>query len=236
MPRTTTNHRSGNRLLDLLPRDEYNLLLPACEVVSLPPGREIYREDGPLSHVYFPRSGVCSVVTRTNGGRSVEAATVGKEGMVGISAFLDLDFSPAMVTSQVPGDSLRIPVRSFLRAVKPGGTLDRLLRRYIAFSLRNAYQTGACNAMHSVEERMCRWLLLTQDRAEQEEFLLTQEFLAMMLGVRRQTVTVIAGTLQMAGLITYRRGVLRVLNREGLEAASCECYEVLRLSYDQIVK
>jgi CRP-like cAMP-binding protein len=169
-------------------------------------------------------------------GRVVEAATIGNEGMVGIPALLGLDFTTATATAQVPGDSLRIPTPSFMKAMSRGGPLDLILRRYIAFSLRSAYQAVACNALHSVEERMSRWLLTTQDRVGKSEFLLTQEFLAQMLGVRRQSVQVVAGTLQTAGLITYRRGQVRVMDREGLEAASCECYGITKALYDRIVQ
>jgi CRP-like cAMP-binding protein len=189
-----------------------------------------------LPHVYFPKSGVLSSVIALGEGRVVEAATIGNEGMVGIPALLGLDFTSATATSQVPGDSLRIPTPSFLQAIKPSGPLDRILRRYIAFSLRSAYQAVACNALHAAEERMSRWLLTTQDRVGKREFSLTQEFLAEMLGVRRQTVQVVAGTLQTAGLITYRRGLVRVLDREGLEAASCECYGITKALYDRIVQ
>jgi len=123
-----------------------------------------------------------------------------------------------------------------LKALKRGGTLDKLMRRYTAYSLRYANQTIACNLLHSVRQRMCRWLLMCRDRVETEEFTLTHEFLAEMLGVRRQTVTVIAGTLQTASLITYHRGVIRILNRPRLEAASCECYGVIKAFYDRIMQ
>jgi len=156
--------------------------------------------------------------------------------MVGIPALLDLDFTTAAVTSQVPGESLRIPTPSFVQAMKQCGPLDILLRRYIAFSLRSAYQAVACNALHSAEERMSRWLLTTQDRVGKREFSLTQEFLAEMLGVRRQTVQVVAGTLQTAGLITYRRGLIRVIPREGMDAASCKCSEITKALSDRIVQ
>jgi CRP-like cAMP-binding protein len=123
-----------------------------------------------------------------------------------------------------------------LKALKPGGTLDRLVRRFTAYSLRYANQTVACNLLHSVEQRMCRWLLMCRDRVEKEEFVLTHEFLAEMLGVRRQTVTVAAGTLQTAGVITYHRGLIRILNRQKLETASCECYGVTKAFYDRIMQ
>ncbi len=236
MPKPASPNRTGNRLLDRLPEDVSKRLLPSWETVSLPHGLELYRQDGPLSHIYFPTSGMCSVVSVTDDDKLVEAATIGYEGMIGIPVVLGLDFSPIKAVSQVSGKGLRMPLLPFLQAMEPGGPLDSLLRRYTAFCLRYAYQTIACNALHSVQERMCRWLLMTHDRVREEQFILTQEFLAEMLGVRRQSVTVIAGTLQTAGLLAYRRGVMRILNREGLEAASCGCYEVTRSSYERIMK
>jgi CRP-like cAMP-binding protein len=236
MSQPATPNRTGNRLLDRLPEDEYQRLLPSWEPISLPHGSEVCRQNGPMSHVYFPTSGMCSVVGVTEEGKVVETAAVGNEGMIGIPVLLGLDFSPYTAISQVAGKGVRMPAPSFLRAMKPGGPLDRLLRRFIAFSLRYAYQTVVCNAQHSVEERMCRWLLMTQDRVGEAEFVLTQEFLAEMLAARRQTVTVIAGTLQTAGLITYRRGAMRITNREGLEAASCECYEITKSFYERIMQ
>jgi CRP-like cAMP-binding protein len=226
----------GNRLLDRLPADESSRLLPLAETVSLGNLEQLHQQDAPLPHVYFPKSGVLSSVITSAEGGMVEAATIGNEGMVGIPALLGLDFTTAAVTSQVPGESLRIPTPSFVQALKQSGPLDMLLRRYIAFSLRSAYQAVACNALHATEERMSRWLLTTQDRVGKREFALTQEFLAEMLGVRRQTVQVVAGTLQTAGLITYRRGLIQVIDREGLEAASCECYGITKTLYDRIVQ
>jgi CRP-like cAMP-binding protein len=236
MSQPATRTPTGNRLLDRLPADESSRLLPLAETVSLRNLEQIHQQDAPLPHVYFPKSGVLSSVIASAEGGVVEAATIGNEGMVGIPALLGLDFTTAAVTSQVPGESLRIPTPSFVQALKQSGPLDVLLRRYIAFSLRSAYQAVACNALHAAEERMSRWLLTTQDRVGQREFALTQEFLAEMLGVRRQTVQVVAGTLQTAGLITYRRGLIRVIDREGLEAASCECYEITKSLYDRIVQ
>src|SRR5262245_2393407 len=231
-PRTPT----GNRLLDRLPADESSRLLPLAEAVSLGNLEQLHQQDAPLPHVYFPKSGVLSSVIALGEGGVVEAGTIGNGGMVGIPAPLGLVFTTATVTAQVPGESLRIPTPSFVQCLKQGGPLDLLLRRYIAFALRSAYQAVACNALHSVEERMSRWLLTTQDRVVKPEFPLTQEFLAEMLGVRRQTVQVVAGTLQTAGLITYRRGLVQVVDREGLEAASCECYATTKTLYDRIVR
>ena len=226
---------TGNRLLDLLPPDESERLLSSAQAVSLPHGQEVYRPDGPMSHVYFPTTGVFGVVLLLEEGKRVEGTTVGHEGMVGLPAFLGADSHPFSVVSQVPGEAVRVPAATFLQALDPGGSLDRLLRRYTLYRLRCANQTGACNTLHCVEERMSRWLLMAHDRAGKDEFLLTHEFLSELLGVRRQTVSIIAGALQRAGFISYRRGVLRVLDREGLESACCECYEAMKQLYDRIM-
>ena len=177
-----------------------------------------------------------SLTVLMEGGREIEAGTIGNEGMIGLSVAQGLEFSPTKAISQISGEGLRIPVSAFLKAMKLGGTLDKLVRRYSAYSLRYASQTIACNLLHSVKQRVCRWLLMCRDRVETEEFVLTHEFLAEMLGVRRQTVTVIAGKLQTAGLITYHRGVIRILNRKGMEDASCECYGVTKAFYDRIMQ
>ena len=135
----------------------------------------------------------------------------------------------------MPGESLRLPVSPFMEVVKRSPQLYSLLQRYVAVSLRSTAQIAACNALHPVLERLCRWLLMIHDRVATEAFQITQEFLAEMLGVRRQTISIIAGTLQKAGLVSYRRGVVRILNRKGLEECTCECYEAMKTSYDQIV-
>jgi len=228
----------GNRLLNRLPKNEYKSLIGSAKAVSLEHGDEVYQEDslGGLSHVYFPTSGMISLTVLMEDGKQVEAGTIGNEGMVGLSVALGLDFSPTKAISQLSGEGLRIPVSAFSKAMKRGGTLDKLVFRFAAYSLRYANQTVACNLLHSVEQRICRWLLMCRDRVEKEEFVLTHEFLAEMLGVRRQTVTVIAGRMQTASLITYHRGVIRILNRKKLEAASCECYGVIKAFYDRIMQ
>jgi CRP-like cAMP-binding protein len=231
-------NQTGNRLLNCLPKNEYKSLIHSEKAISFDHGDEVYREDslGGLSHVYFPTSGMISLTVLMENGKEVEAGTVGREGMIGLSIAQGLDFSPTKAISQISGEGLLIPVSAFLKAMKRGGTLDKLVRRYSAFSLRYTSQTVACNLLHSVKQRMCRWLLMCRDRVESEEFVLTHEFLAEMLGVRRQSVTVIAGKLQAASLITYHRGVIRILNRKRLEAASCECYEVTKAFYDRIMQ
>ena len=232
----TSPSPTGNHLLDRLPRGEVDRLLHSLEAVSMPLGSEIVHQDRLLSHVLFPTSGMVSLVVLMEDGRIAEASTIGREGMVGINAILAPDSNPATATSQVAGEALRIPVSGFLEEMARSGALNRLVRRYAAYSLRYANQTVACNLLHSVEERMCRWLLMTHDRVGSDEFPLTHELISEMLGVRRQTVTVIAGELQARGLIQYRRGVIRILDREGLEAGSCECYSALKDAYERIVQ
>jgi CRP-like cAMP-binding protein len=236
MASRTSRKRIGNRLLDCLPADELDQLQRVWETVSLTLAEEVCRQDSPLSHVYFPLSGIYATVVGLEDGRVIEASTVGNEGLIGIAAVLGLAFSPKTATTPVPGDCLRLPVSALRSALKPGSALDRVLRRYAAYALRNAYQTVACNAAHSAKERMCRWLLTSQDRVGNVHLRMTHEFLAQLLGVRRQTVTVIVGMLQAAGCITSRHGVVRILSRRGLEASCCECYRVTRSLYDQIVQ
>lgn len=224
-------------MLDRLPAEEYKPLVRSGSIVSLAHGDEIYPQDGRggLSHAYFPASGMISLTVLMENGKEVEAGTVGNEGMIGLPIVQGLDFSPSKAISQVSGEGLRVPVPAFLKAMKPGGTLNALVQRYTAFSLQYGSQTIACNLLHSVENRLCRWLLMCRDRVDMEGFVLTHEFLAEMLGVRRQTVSVIAAKLQTANVISYRRGLINILNPKKLEAGSCECYGVIKACYDRIM-
>ena len=231
----TTNHL-GNRLLNCLPKDELVPLLASARTVSLTRGQELYRQGGPVPHLYFPTTAALNKVILMESGEQVEGTSVGREGFVGLSAYLGLGFNPFSVSVQLPGEAMRVPTERLLGLAKPHSALDQILRRYTAYRLRYAKQTGACNTLHAAEERMARWLLVAHDRAGTDEFSLTHEYLAELLGVRRQTVSVIAGTLQEAGLIGYRRGILRIKDRKRLEAASCECYAVLRQQYNRIVQ
>ena len=232
-----TTNEITNHLLSRLPRSEYRSLIASEEPIALVQGEEVYPQDvpAPLPYVLFPTNGMVSLTIALENGMEAEAATVGNEGMVGLQVALGVDFSPVRAITQIAGQGLLVPVRAFLKAMRLGGSLDPLMRRYTAYSLRYASQTAACNLIHSVEKRMCRWLLMCHDRVVEEEFFLTHEFLAGMLGVRRQTVSIIAGSLQTAGIISYHRGIVRVLDREKLQAASCECYEVIDAYYDRIM-
>ena len=225
----------GNNLLASLPKEEYKRLLPQLETVPLSLKQPLYRLNEPIEYVYFPNSGVVSVVSLLKDGRIVEVATVGNEGMIGTPILLGVDRILAETFVQIPGDGLRMKVDVFRREVPLGSPLHSLLLRYTQALMNHLMQSVVCNQMHSVEQRCCRWLLLTQDRVESDEFPMTQEFLSQMLGVRRASVSVVAATLQRAGLIRYHRGKIKVLDRQGLEAGSCECYQVVKQEYIRLL-
>jgi CRP-like cAMP-binding protein len=218
-------NENANRLLAALPPDEYKRIVQSLDPVSLKLKTFLHRAGEPIEHVYFPGSGFCSMLTVLKDGAMVEVATIGREGMVGVSAILDGNTVPA--TTMVQGETdlcYRMKAEAFRREISRRGAFSELLARYAQALVGFIMQSTACNAVHSVEQRLARWLLMARDRMGSDEFLLTQEFVAMMLGVTRPTVTIVARTLQKAGLITYHRGRLKILDRERLEEASCECY------------
>jgi len=220
-----------NRLLAALPTEDWARIAPFVDQIPLKLKDVLYRPGEPVEHVYFPGGGFCSVLTVLEDGDMVEVATIGREGMVGSSAVTSGSAATpsfTMVQSETP-ICYRITTHAFREEMDRRGPFSVLLTRYAQAYVGFVMQSTACNAVHSVEQRLARWLLLAQDRVDQNVFPLTQEFVAMMLGVTRPTVSVVAGTLQRAGLITYRRGQLTILDREGLEDASCECYRVATL-------
>ena len=224
-----------NRLLAALPRDEYRRLRPHLEKVSLPLKDILYDANGPIPHVFFPLNGVVSLVILMEGGFTLEVGTIGNEGMVGTPVFLGSESSPTRAISQVPGEALRMEAKVFQEEMRRAGRLYGLVQRYTQAMINQISQSTVCNHRHSVEKRMCRWLLMSHDRVGVDEFPLTQEFLSQMLGVRRPTVSAVAGILQKAGLLTYHRGRMTILDRKGLEAASCECYQVVREELDRLL-
>lgn len=227
MPESEGVHtHPGNRLLSALPEEELARLRPHLEAVRLEQTVPIYEAGAPIGHVHFPTTGVFSLVTRMRDGSVVEVATVGNEGMLGVQAFLDGSVMPVGAFCQVAGEALRLGTDNFRREVGHESPLSSLLRRYA--------QTVAVIATHPIRQRCTRWMLLTHDRVDSDEFPLTHEFLAQMLGVRRASVTEVAGSLQKQGLITYRRGRVAVLDRAGLEAAACECYGVIRQEFESL--
>lgn len=234
--RLPPNARPKNRLLAALPSDVYRRLLPDLETIPIRPKMTLHKAGEPIQHVVFPNGGVCSITTLMPDGTMVEVATVGDEGMLGIEAFFSADaLAPGETMVQVPnGSVVRLGVKAFRRELAEGGGLQDLVGRYAQIIIAQMMQSSACNALHQVQQRCARWLLTTHDRMHDQDFHLSHEFLAVMLGAQRPTVTVVAGTLQQAGLISYKHGLVKVLDRAGLEAASCECYPIIRAHFDRL--
>jgi CRP-like cAMP-binding protein len=223
-----------NKLLAALPRREQDRLLPHLGPVALSFEETLYEPDGPIRHVYFPTGGVISLLLALEDGSVAEVGRVGNEGMVGLPVFLGLPTSHTRAFVQLPGEALRMKAQVFRQQARQGGPLCGLLLRYTQALLRNSEQLTACNSRHPIEQRLCRWLLITHDRVQADQFEVTQAFLSQMLGVHRQSVTVAASNLQKAGLIRYRRGKLAVLDRRGLEAASCGCYQAVARELEKV--
>ncbi|HEV2708147.1 MAG TPA: Crp/Fnr family transcriptional regulator [Pyrinomonadaceae bacterium] len=224
----------GNKLLAGLPVEERERLEPYLEPVSLEFDEVLVEFDHPIEYVYFLDRVVTSTVVRTPHGDTIEVGLMGAEGFVGLSLVYGVELSNGTVIVQLPGQALRMKAEDFNRHIKEkGGPCLDLLLRYANFFHVMVQQHAACNAAHRIEERMCRWILLTHDRVEGDEFPLTQEYLSLMLGVRRPTVSEVAHKLKEAGLINYTRGNLTVTDRPGLEAHACECYEMIKEQTDR---
>ena len=228
---------NGNRLLDSLPADEQADMAPHLEQVRLELKELLLEQGKRIDSVYFPTTAVASLLNLVEDTSGIEIATVGNEGLVGLSLSWGIDtFNPReFVQCQVPGDALVMDADTFASKSSAGGELTWLVHRYTQAFVSQIGQQVACNGLHSIEERCARWMLLTHDRVGSDEFPLTQEFLAQMLGVRRPSVTVVAGILQQAGFIRFRRGRITITDRRGLEGASCDCYNVLREVFDRLV-
>ena len=216
-----------NQLLAALPRKEYQALQSQLEEIPLVFEEIIYKPEVVISDVYFPNSGVISLLAGLNERTTLEVGLVGKEGMLGLAVFMEAKASQNRAVVQGTGTAMRMKASAFRRECNNGGDLPRLLRRYTSSLLTQITQAAVCNQFHSVEERLARWLLMTHDRMATDEFQLTQEFLSNMLAVRREAVNKAAGKLQKLKLITYSRGRLTVLDRAGLEANTCSCYEII---------
>jgi CRP-like cAMP-binding protein len=226
-----------NRLLAALPADEYKRIAQSLDTIPLKLKSVVHRPGDRVEHVYFPGGGFFSMLTVLKDGGMVEVATIGREGMVGITAVLD--GNPVSSTSMVQGETdicYRMKADVFRREMDRRGAFYEVLTHYAQALVGFIMQSTACNAVHSVEQRLARWLLMARDRMESDEFPLTQEFAAMMLGASRPTVTIVASTLQKAGLITYRRGHLTIVDGERLEAASCECYRTTTELLDAVTE
>lgn len=230
----TATPPTANLLLAALPSEEYDRLLPDLTVLALALRTMLHEADAPFDAVYFPLTGVASVTTLMADGGMVEVGTIGREGMTGLPAFFGAEISPLPTFVQGAGDFVRLPIAPFHAAAAPGTAHHTLLLRFAHAYYILAAQSAGCNRLHPVEARCARWLLLTQDRVAWATFPLSHEFLGYMLGVRRASVTIAMGTLQRAGLITYHRGIVTVVDRPGLEAASCECYAIIRRAFDEL--
>jgi CRP-like cAMP-binding protein len=228
--------RTENRLLDMLPIDDRVDLVSKMDRVAITPHDMLQPPGRPMREVHFPISGVISLMTPLADGTAIETATVGKEGMVGVHAFLGGGvLNNAQAMSQVPGEMLSLGVDTFRAFVEDNGKMRDIMMAYTQALFVQIAQAVACNGVHEIQQRAAKWFLETHDRVDGDQFLLTQEFLADMLGVTRPSVSVAAGTLQAAGLITYRRGRVTILDRPQLEEASCECYAVVRSEYEKLL-
>lgn len=231
MPRSVKPREPvDNRLLAALPGAEYQRLKPHLEPVTLPFGEILYEPGETVRHVYFPTQGIVSLLSMVEERSTLEVGIVGTEGMVGISVFLGVSNSLNQALVQGAGTALMMKAGALRKHVGHEGLLPNLLRLYTHSLLAQVSQTAACNRFHAVDARLARWLLMTHDRLQADEFRLTQEFLSDMLGVRREGVTGAARALQQKKLISYVRGQITVLDRAGLEAASCKCYELVRVN------
>lgn len=217
-----------NNILRLLPPTELEAILDRAEMVTVQTQEVVYERDQPIPFIYFPEDGVISLVTELQDGDQVEAMTVGNDGFTGIAVFHGLSSSMLKGIGQITGQAQRVAVKDFRELFTQCAGLRRLLHRYAQFAFETVSQSAACNRLHVIEQRCARWLLMSHDRVGRDRFDLTQEFLAQMLGVRRPGVTVAMGVLEKAGLISHGRGYITVVDRAGLEKASCECYQTIR--------
>jgi CRP-like cAMP-binding protein len=230
----STRNSSPNRLLAALPRQQREALLAKLKPVSLDIKKTLYDADRPISHVYFPLTGVISLVSEM-GTDIIEVATVGNEGFIGLPVFLGTDRTTIKAFAQVSGESLAMTAAEFKAEMKRQEALPRILHLYTQALLNQMAQSAACNRAHTIEQRCARWLLMCDDRVGGKPFSLTQEFLGQMLGVRRPQVSKVASTLQESGLIEYSRGQISIVNRQKLEALTCECYKVVQDEYNRLL-
>src|ERR1700751_4497602 len=221
-----------NLILGRLPSKDFQRLRRRMKLEELSLGTSLYEPYAPLERVYFPEDGVASLLTRLYDGTETEVATVGREGMVGLPVFFGVESVPGRTIWQVPGKALVLQAKVLRRETQHGGALSDALRLYAQGLFTQISQSASCNRRHEIVQRCSRWLLMTHDRVNGDEFALTQEFLSKMLGVRRAGVSVAAGILQRAGLIKYSRGRVMIIDREGLEGISCECYRIGRGELD----
>ncbi len=222
-----------NEILNALPEEDFARISAHLQAVELPSGRFLYQSLQPITHVYFPNDAVASIVANTSAGRSTEVGIIGREGAVGLDVLMSVDASPNECMIQIPGDGWRIPTAAIRDEFKLGGAVHVSFLRFIHKLIIQISQTTLCNRLHPIEERLSRWLLMSHDRVNGDEISLTQEFIATMLGVHRPIVSISAGILQAKGYIKYSRGHIIVLDRQGLEKLTCECYQIVKNEYNR---
>jgi CRP-like cAMP-binding protein len=234
MPVSSLLHlASENKILSALPQDEYERLLPHLERVQLPQSKVVSDAGDIIRHAYFPLSGMFSLLSTTENGETLEVAMVGNEGVVGVSLAWKARNVPYQVMVQITADTLRVNATTLMAELRRGSRLEELMLMYAHSTLVHVSQSAVCGRFHTVEKRLCRWLLVARDRIKSNDVQLTQEIISHMLGTPRTVVTTAACNLQDAGLIRYRRGKITILDPQGLEKAACECYKVVKkeLSY-----
>ena len=224
-----------NHLLAALSGEIFERIFPHLELISMPLGQVLYESGGQLQHVYFPTTAILSLHYIMESGASAEIAGVGNEGVLGISLFMGGNTTPSRATVQTAGNGYRLKGRLMMEEFNRAGPMMRLMLRYTQALMTHMSQTAVCNRHHSVEQQLCRWLLLTLDRLPSSEFIMTQELIASMLGVRRESITETAANLQRDGLIKCRRGHISVISRSGLESNACECYGVVKKEFHRLL-
>jgi len=224
-----------NRLLAALPQATYDLLLPHLEPAAMPLGMAVYESGGVQGYVYFPTTSIVSLLYVLENGSSAEIAITGNDGLVGIALFMGGETTPSRAVVQSAGAGYRLKASVMKKEFENDAALQHLMLRYTQALITQMSQTAVCNRHHSVDQQLCRWLLLSLDRLPASDLVMTQELIANMLGVRREGVTEAAGRLQTAGLIEYHRGHIRVIDRNGLEERVCECYAVVKKEYDRLL-
>jgi len=224
-----------NHLLAALPAEIFERISPHLELIPMPLGEVLYESGGQLQHVYFPTTAIVSLHYIMEDGASAEIAGVGNEGVLGISLFMGGNTTPSRAIVQTAGYGYRLKGQLMVEEFNCAGSMMRLMLRYTQALITQMSQTAVCNRHHSIEQQLCRWLLLTLDRLPSNELTMTQELIASMIGVRREGITGTAGDLQRAGLISYRRGHITVLDRSGLESRACECYLVVKKEFHRLL-
>jgi len=231
----TTDIALKNHLLAALPVDEFERIEPTLEIVSLPLGKVLYESGDKMTHIYFPTTAIISLLYVMQNGGTAEIGIAGNNGLVGIALFMGGETTSNRAVVQSAGDAVRMKAKDLQNAFALGGVFQKILLRYTQSFMTQIAQTAVCNRLHSVEQQLCRWLLINHDQLESNKLVMTHDLIANMLGVRREGVSIAAGHLQKKGLIKYVRGTITMLDREELEAAVCECYEVVMDEYDRLL-